>query len=146
MYYANKRTRPADHNHYSDLKMSTMASQITSHTIIYSTVYSCADQIKHQSSASHRWIPRTNCQLRGKCFHWMTSSFAHIIDCTSTMETKTQWPQDIDATDGRIWFYNHPRQTITENYDNNGKDEYFRFDDDNKMNHGCSRNALMFGH
>ena len=39
---------------------------------------------KHQSSASlalwgevtgDRWIPRTNCQLRGKCFHLMTSSW-----------------------------------------------------------------------
>ena len=32
--------------------MSAMASQITSLTIVYSTVYSCADQRKHQSSAS----------------------------------------------------------------------------------------------
>ena len=46
----------------------------------YSTVYSGTDQIKHQSSASlafvrgiHRWIPRTNGQLRRNCFHSMTS-------------------------------------------------------------------------
>ena len=32
--------------------MSTMASQITSLTIVYSTVYSDADQRKHQSPAS----------------------------------------------------------------------------------------------
>ena len=48
--------------HYSDVIMSTMASQITSHTIVYSTVYSGIDQRKHQSSTSlafvrgiHRW-------------------------------------------------------------------------------------------
>ena len=42
--------------------MGTMASQITSLTIVYSTVYSGVDQRKHQSSASlafvrgiHRW-------------------------------------------------------------------------------------------
>ena len=42
--------------------MSSMASQITTLTIVYSTVYSGADQRKHQSSASlafvrgiHRW-------------------------------------------------------------------------------------------
>ena len=42
--------------------MSTMPSQITSLTIVYSTVYSAADQRKHQRSASlalvrgiHRW-------------------------------------------------------------------------------------------
>ena len=48
--------------HYSDVIMTAMASQITSITIVYSTVYSGADQRKHQSSASlafvwgiHRW-------------------------------------------------------------------------------------------
>ena len=38
--------------HYNDVIMSPMVSQITSLTILYSTVYSDADQIKHQSSAS----------------------------------------------------------------------------------------------
>ena len=37
--------------HYYDVIMGTMASQITSLTIVYSTVYSDADQRKHQSSA-----------------------------------------------------------------------------------------------
>ena len=48
--------------HYSDVIMGAMAFQITSLTIVYSTVYSSADQRKHQSSASlafvlgiHRW-------------------------------------------------------------------------------------------
>ena len=70
-------------HHYCDVIMGTMASQITSLTIVYSTVYSDADQRKHQSAASlafmrgihrDRWIPRTNGQRRGKCFHLMTSS------------------------------------------------------------------------
>ena len=49
--------------HYNDVIMGTMAYQITSLTIVYSTVYSGADQGKHQSSASlafvrgiHRWL------------------------------------------------------------------------------------------
>ena len=37
---------------YSDVIMSTIASLITSLTILYSTLYSDADQRKHQSSAS----------------------------------------------------------------------------------------------
>ena len=48
--------------HYNDVMMGAMVSQITSPTIIYSTVYSGADQRKHQSTASlafvrgiHRW-------------------------------------------------------------------------------------------
>ena len=48
-------------NHYTDVIMSTMASQITRLTIVYSTVYSDADQRKHQSSGSLafvRWIHR----------------------------------------------------------------------------------------
>ena len=71
-------------NHYHDVIMSTITSQITSLTVVYSIVYSDADQRKHQSSASlafvwgihrGRWIPRTKGQLRGKCFHLMTSSW-----------------------------------------------------------------------
>ena len=69
--------------HYNEVTMTTMASQITSLTVVYSTVYSDADQRKHQSSASlasvwgihrDRWIPRTKGQFSGKCFHLMTSS------------------------------------------------------------------------
>ena len=49
-------------NHYDDVIMDAIASLITSLIIVYSTVYSDADQRKHQSSASlafvwgiHRW-------------------------------------------------------------------------------------------
>ena len=36
--------------------MGTMASQITSLTIVYTTVYSGADQRKHQNSASLAFV------------------------------------------------------------------------------------------
>ena len=42
--------------HYNDIIMGTIASQITSITIVYSTVYSDADQRKHQSSASLAFV------------------------------------------------------------------------------------------
>ena len=49
-------------SHYNDVIMDAIASQITSLAIVYSTVYSDADQRKHQRSASlafvrgiHRW-------------------------------------------------------------------------------------------
>ena len=42
--------------HYDDAIMSTMASQFTSLTIVYSAVYSGADQRKHQSSASLAFV------------------------------------------------------------------------------------------
>ena len=42
--------------HYDDVIMETIASQITSLTSVYSTVYSGADQSKHQSSASLAFV------------------------------------------------------------------------------------------
>ena len=75
--------------HYDDVIMGTIPSQVTSLTIVYSTVYSGADQRKHQSSASlafvrgiHRGLvnfPRTKGQYRGKCFHLMTSSWTVLV-------------------------------------------------------------------
>ena len=69
--------------HYNDVIMDAVASKITSLAIVYSTVYSGADQRKHQSSASlafvrrtgDRWSRRTKGQWRGRCFHLMTSSY-----------------------------------------------------------------------
>ena len=94
-----KQRRHLSNTHYDDVIMGTIASQITSLTSVYSTVYSGADQSKHQSSASlafvwgihrDRWIPHTNGQLHGKCFHLMTSSCerkcvkCHYSACCST--------------------------------------------------------------
>ena len=42
--------------HYVDVIMSAMASQITSITIVNSTVYLGGDQIRHQSSASLAFV------------------------------------------------------------------------------------------
>ena len=81
----SKHTR----SHYGDVIMSAIASQITSLTIVYSTVYSDADQRKHQSSASLAFVwgihrgpvnsPHKWPVLRGKCFHLMTSLWLDIF-------------------------------------------------------------------
>ena len=42
--------------HYDDVIMDVIASQITSLTVVYSIVYSDADQKKHQSSASLAFV------------------------------------------------------------------------------------------
>ena len=42
--------------HNNDVMMGTIASQITSLTIVYSMVYSDADQRKHQSPASLAFV------------------------------------------------------------------------------------------
>ena len=68
--------------------MGAMATQITSLTIVYSTVYSGADKRKHQSSASpafmrgiHRWPVNSphKCPVTRKMFHLMTSSCNEIL-------------------------------------------------------------------
>ena len=64
-------TQSGSRKHYNDVIMGAIASQITCLTIVYSIVYSDADQRKRQNSASlafvrgihrDRWIPRTNGQ------------------------------------------------------------------------------------
>ena len=84
--------------------MTTIASQITSLTVVYSTVYSDADQRKHQSSASlafvrgihrDRWIPRTKGQLRGKCFHLMQ------FMCDTWLVPRCTWSSELQKDD--VW-------------------------------------------
>ena len=55
--------------HYSDVILGVIASQITSLTIVYSTVYSDADQRKHQSSASLAFVRGIH---RGPVNSWIT--------------------------------------------------------------------------
>ena len=43
-------------SHYNDVIMGAIASQVTSFTIVYSIVYSGADQRKHQSSGSLAFV------------------------------------------------------------------------------------------
>ena len=62
--------------HNNDVIMNTMASQITSLTIVYSTVYSGADQRKHQSSASLAFV-------RG--IHWWPMNSLHKGPVTRKM-------------------------------------------------------------
>ena len=61
--YTNKTVSPLVNkgpgyrqSHYCDVIMGANASQITSLTVAYSTVYSGADQRKHQSSASLAFV------------------------------------------------------------------------------------------
>ena len=79
--------------HYNGVMMGAMASQITSLTIVYLTIIQA--QIKENIKAPRhwplcgeftgdRWIPCTDGQQRGKCFHLMTSSckyksLAHVM-------------------------------------------------------------------
>ena len=62
--------------HYSAIRMGAIASQITSLRIVYSTVYSGANQRKRQSSASLAFV-------RG--IHWWPMNFPHKGPVTGKM-------------------------------------------------------------
>ena len=83
-------------SHYCDVIMGGVASQITSLTIVYSTVYSDADQRRHQSSTSlafvrgihrgpvnspHKW-PVT----------WKLFPFDDVIMCCDQILLAVPWP------------------------------------------------------
>ena len=104
-------------DHYSDVKMGTIVSQITSLTIVYSTVYSDADQIKHQSSASLAFVRGIH---RGpvtrKSFHLMTSSwtlgfYSLLSGRTSCRKISWSKPRDSDLNfSNRLQIWQAPRQ------------------------------------
>ena len=55
-WVCSRMRRGLDNTHYNDVIMSTITSQITSLTIVYSIVYSGADQRKRQSSVSLAFV------------------------------------------------------------------------------------------
>ena len=61
------------YQHYSDVIMSAMMSQITGISLVCSTDSLGACQRKHQSSSSPAFV--TKGQNRDRCFHLMTSSW-----------------------------------------------------------------------
>ena len=73
-------------SHYSGVILGTMAFQIASLTIVYSTVHSGADQRKHQSSASLAFVRRMwpvnfphKWPVKREMFPFMTSSCINIF-------------------------------------------------------------------
>ena len=84
--------------HYCDVIMGAMAFQITSLTTVYSPVYSGADQIRYQSSASlafvrgiHRWPVNSSHKwpVTRNFFHLMTSPWRPIfVVCGFPLEIK----------------------------------------------------------
>ena len=62
--------------HYSDAIMGAIVSQITSLTIVYSTVYSDTDQRKHQSSTSLAFVRE---------IHWGPINSSHKLSVTREM-------------------------------------------------------------
>ena len=101
--------------HYNDVIMGTMASQITSLVIIYLTVYSGADQRKHQSSRSlslvrgiHRWPVNSphKWQVTRKTFPFDDVIMLRIsilsVSFHSQQLRKSMMTQDIDTFSAQL--------------------------------------------
>ena len=98
-------------DHYGDVIMGSISSQITSLTIVYSTVYSDADQRKHQSSASlafvwgihrgpvnspHKWtVTRKMCPfddvIMWGAFKGWTVISSKLVISTAVAQTHNSW-------------------------------------------------------
>ena len=85
--------------------MGAMASRITSLTIVYLTVYSDADQSKHQSSASlafvrgiHRW-PVNSTRKKASNAENVSIWWRHHED---TVVAMVEW-KDQQSTKNRYW-------------------------------------------
>ena len=76
------------HQHYCDVIMGAVASQITSPTIVYSTVYSDTDERKHQSSASLAFVWEIHRGSGNSPHKWAVTrrmfSFDDVIMCLNT--------------------------------------------------------------
>ena len=81
--------------HYSDVIMGAISSQITSLTIVNSTVYSGADQRKYKSSASLAFV-------RG--IHWGPVAGEFPAQMVSNAENVSIWWRHHDKTCNRLGF------------------------------------------
>ena len=89
-------------HHYGDVIMSTIASQITSLTVVYSTVYSDADQRKHQSSASLAFVRGIHRRPVSSPHKWpVTRKMFPFDDVIMTEQITSQKPLYL-CTDSRV--------------------------------------------
>ena len=81
--------------HYDDVTMGGMTSQITSLAIVYSTVYSGADQRKHQSPATLAFVRGIPAQMASNAetasIWWRHHDCGQIIIFTCGLERYTHY-------------------------------------------------------
>ena len=107
--------------HYSDVIMGAMASQITSFAIVYSTVYTGADQRKHQSSASLAFVRGIHRGPVNSSHKWLVMRkmfpFDGVIMCIVIAK---QQPGDRTSSSGiscyqhqKDWYHWHQNQYMS---------------------------------
>ena len=99
-------------NHYDDAIMGTIASQITSLPSVYSTVYSGADQSKHQSSASLAFVWGIHRGPVNSPHKWPVTRKMFPFDDV-IMETKLFWRVALASTSLHTCWFMVPSITIS---------------------------------
>ena len=93
--------------HYGDVIMGMIASQITSLTIVYSTVYSDADQRKHQSSATQAFVLGIHRGPVNSPHKWPVTRkvfpFDDIIMSKRIPNIKKRWPSYLYNGNHHTW-------------------------------------------
>ena len=77
--------------HYTDVIMGAMASKITSLAIVYSTVYSGADQRKNQSPASLAFVREIHRGTVNSPHKWPVTLKMFPFDDAIMVKTTGQW-------------------------------------------------------
>ena len=77
--------------HYNDVIMGSKASQMTSITIVYSAVYSDADQRKHQSSASLAFVRGIHRGPANSPYKWPVTRKMFPFDDVNMKYPTTLW-------------------------------------------------------
>ena len=93
-------------DHYNYIIMGATASQITSLAIVYSTVYSGADQRKHQSSASLAFVWGIHLWPVNSLHKWPVTSQMSTFDDVIMQNSNTITSAPVEQP-GRIWKNNH---------------------------------------
>ena len=83
--------------YYGDIIMSAMASQITSLSVVYSTVYSGADQRKHQYSMSLAFVRGIHRGPVNSPHKWSVTRKMLLFDDV----IMRNWPRNIES----LWYY-----------------------------------------
>ena len=89
-------------NHYNNIIMSTITSQITSLMIVYSTVYSDTDQRKHQSSVSLAFVWGIHRALVNSPRKWPVTRNMSLFD--DVIMFPDCWCKNIVKLEGMIYF------------------------------------------
>ena len=107
--------------HYSDVIMGSVASQITSLTNVYSSVYSDADQRKHQSSASLGFVRGIHRGPMNSSQKWPVTRKMFLIDDVIMVTSPLWWESTghrciplTKASDVDLWcfLWSTPEQTV----------------------------------